>query len=130
MYRPSKYLMRYPDLAPAALRPGMWGWVLHRVTGVFMILYLLLHIGVIGTATAGPGSFDSAMATLGTPFWRVLEVGLLACVLYHGVNGARIILFDLGYGIRVHRAWWLATLAVTAALFLIGAIQMLRPLFV
>ena len=130
MYRPSRYLMRNPDLAPASLRPGMWGWVLHRVTGVFMILYLLLHIWVIGRATDGPQSFDAAMSTLAGPFWRVLEVGLLACVLYHGVNGIRIILFDLGYGIRAHRAWWYAALAVTAVLFVIGAVQMLRPLFI
>ncbi|MEW5933337.1 MAG: hypothetical protein AB1816_07120, partial [Bacillota bacterium] len=64
-----------------------------------------------------------------TPFWRVLEVGLLACVLYHGINGIRIILFDLGYGIRVHRAWWYATMAVVVVLFVIGAVHMLMPLF-
>ena len=60
----------------------------------------------------------------------MLEVGLLACVLYHGINGVRIILFDLGYGIRAHRAWWYASLVVVIVFFIIGAVQMLMPLFV
>ena len=121
--------MRNPDLVPAYLRPGMWGWMLHRVTGLLILFYLLLHVWVIGRAAVGPDAFDAIMETLGTPFWRVMEVGLLACVLYHGVNGVRIILFDLGYGIRVHRAWWYVTMAVVAVLFVIGAVQMLMPLF-
>ena len=73
--------------------------------GLLILFYLLLHLFVIGQAAVSPQSFDAIMQTLSGPFWRVLEVGLLACVLYHGINGIRIILLDLGYGIRVQRTW-------------------------
>jgi succinate dehydrogenase / fumarate reductase cytochrome b subunit len=96
MYKPGGYFIRNPDLVPVYLHPGMWGWVLHRITGLLIVFYLLLHIWVIGRAAVSPQSVDAIMETLSGPFWRVLGVGLLACVLYHGINGVRIILFDLG----------------------------------
>jgi succinate dehydrogenase / fumarate reductase cytochrome b subunit len=123
------FLSRNPDLVPRYLRPGMWGWALHRVTGLLILVYLLLHLLVIGQAAVSPQSFDAIMKALGSPFWRVLEVGLLACVLYHGINGVLIILFDLGYGIRAHRVWWYAGLVLVIVLFIIGAVQMLMPVF-
>lgn len=80
MYKPGGYFIRNPDLVPVYLHPGMWGWVLHRITGLLIVFYLLLHIWVIGRAAVSPQSFDAIMQTLSGPFWRVLGVGLLACV--------------------------------------------------
>ena len=84
-------------------RVGWWAWALQRVTGVALVLYLLAHIGVISTAVAGEKTFDDALAFLQTPVFIVLDLLLLAAVVYHTVNGIRVILFDLGVGIR-HQA--------------------------
>ena len=41
---------------------GAWAFWLHRLTGLAIAFYLLMHIVVISTVLSGKGSFDSAMA--------------------------------------------------------------------
>jgi succinate dehydrogenase / fumarate reductase cytochrome b subunit len=50
----------------------------------------------------GEEAFDAALSVLmGSRFFGLLETLLLAAVLYHGFNGIRILLFDMGLGIDV-----------------------------
>lgn len=103
----------------AARRPrystGWWAWLLQRVTGVLLVAYLLLHIGVISSVQAGAHAFDRVLAFVQAPVFAYLDIVLIAIVLYHGANGVRVILLDMGVGNRHQAAMaWLAVL-VTAA---------------
>lgn len=82
---------------------GMWAWVLHRLTGLGLALYLLIHIVLMGLSLLrGEEAFDAALSVLmGSRFFGLLETLLLAAVLYHGFNGIRILLFDMGVGLGV-----------------------------
>jgi succinate dehydrogenase / fumarate reductase cytochrome b subunit len=82
---------------------GMWAWVLHRLTGLGLALYLFIHIVLMGLSLLrGEEAFDAALSVLmGSRFFGSLETLLLAAVLYHGFNGIRILLFDMGLGIGV-----------------------------
>ncbi|MEE8443563.1 MAG: succinate dehydrogenase, cytochrome b556 subunit [Dehalococcoidia bacterium] len=102
-------------------RVGWWAWVLQRVTGIALVLYLLVHIGVISTAIAGEGTFDDTLAFLQTPVFVVLDLLLLAAVVYHAANGVRIILLDLGIGIRAQATAWWTVMALTTGTVLAGA---------
>lgn len=79
---------------------GAWAFWLHRLSGLLIVFYLLLHILVISTAIAGGKDFNSAMGFLKAPVFILLEMALLATIAVHGLNGVRIVLFDLGYGIK------------------------------
>ena len=79
---------------------GVWSFWLHRLTGLVISVYLLTHILVISTVVASTGNFDAAMVFLKAPIFVLLEIGLIAAILIHGLNGFRILLFDLGYGIK------------------------------
>ena len=92
---------------------GWWAWFLQRVTGVALVGYLFLHIGVISTAQAGAGTFDDVLSVLQTPVFVALDLLLLAAVLYHGLNGVRVVFLDLGIGIRRQAALFWACLALT-----------------
>jgi succinate dehydrogenase / fumarate reductase cytochrome b subunit len=91
---------------------GMWAFWLHRITGLLIAFYLLLHILVISTVVAGTGSFDAAMVTLKAPIFVLLEMGLVGSILLHGLNGVRIVLFDLGYGIKKQKELFVALMLV------------------
>lgn len=94
---------------------GMWAFLLHRITGLSLIFYLLLHIVVISTSIQGPKAFNQLLAVLTSRPFIIADLGLLAAVLFHGLNGVRIILFDTGVGIRAQKSiFWL--LMVIAAL--------------
>ena len=93
------------------LHVGTWAWVFHRISGLALILYLPLHIWVTHYVARGPEEFNRVMAAVSTRLFKVVEVFLLAAVLYHAFNGLRVILIDLEW-IRTIRAqkiaFWVA----------------------
>ncbi len=91
---------------------GVWSFWLHRLTGLLLTFYLLVHILVVSTAVASTGSFDGAMKFLKAPILVLLEMGLVATVLIHGLNGIRIVLFDLGYGIKKQKEIFIGLMAI------------------
>lgn len=96
----------------------MLAWVLHRVSGLALSAYLLLHIYDLRAAQRGAASFDEAMAVFRTPFWKVMDLLLLAAVAYHTLNGIRLLAFDAGWGIRNQRQlFWIALGATLVILF-------------
>ena len=75
-------------------REGMWSWVAHRITGVAIFFFLLVHVMDTALVRVSPNDYDLVIATYKTPIINLLEVGLVGAVLFHGLNGLRIILVD------------------------------------
>jgi len=73
---------------------GMWSWVAHRITGVAVFFFLLVHVLDTALVRVSPDAYDKVIASYKTPIVNLLEVGLVAAVLYHALNGVRIILVD------------------------------------
>ena len=94
-------------------RAGWWAWLLQRVTGLGLVIYLFLHIGVISTVQLGADTFDDVLAVLQTPFFVVLDLMLATAILYHGLNGIRVVLIDLGIGIKRQVELFWACLVLT-----------------
>ena len=107
---------------------GMLAWLLHRVSGLALSFYLLLHIWDLRAAQRGAQAFDEAMATFQSPFWKVMDLLLLAAVLFHTLNGIRLLLFDAGQGLRYQRQLsWLA-FGLTIAIFIFSAVMVFSHL--
>lgn len=91
---------------------GQYSWLLHRVTGVAIILFLFAH--VIDTAVVGwgPEAYNRVVSVYENPLVRLLELGLVAAVLYHSFNGIKILLLDFFPRLATHiRAIGIATVA-------------------
>ncbi|MEN9343137.1 MAG: hypothetical protein RIR24_724 [Actinomycetota bacterium] len=73
---------------------GMWSWVLHRITGVAIFFFLLVHVLDTSLVRLSPEAYDIVIATYKTPIIGIAELGLVAAILYHAFNGIRIILID------------------------------------
>lgn len=73
---------------------GMWTWVLQRITGVAVFFFLLVHVLDTALVRVSPSAYDEVIATYKTPIVNLLEVGLVGAVLYHALNGIRIVLID------------------------------------
>jgi succinate dehydrogenase / fumarate reductase, cytochrome b subunit len=85
---------------------GQWSWLIHRVTGLGILAFLVIHIIDTFLVVAFPAEYDFTVDIYGGVFagtyhwwlrwgFRAAELGLIACVLFHAVNGVRIVLFDL-----------------------------------
>ena len=70
-------------------------WALHRVTGLGLLLFLALHIVDIFLLALGPAAFEHLLVLYTSPPGRLMEIFLLFGVLFHAVNGLRIIVQDL-----------------------------------
>jgi len=91
-------LVRLPAERAAANR---WAHLTHRVSGVAIFAFLVLHLLDVSLYALSPARFDEVHALYGTPVMRVFECGLLAALLFHALNGLRLVavdLFDLGAG--------------------------------
>ncbi len=110
------------------LHPGYIAWILHRATGVLLGLYLFLHIWVIHHLAQGEASFNEVMSVVQSPFFHLLEIGLLGTVVYHGINGLRVVFIDYGNLAKreIMRKAVYAVFAVSALLIIVGAIPMAR----
>jgi succinate dehydrogenase / fumarate reductase cytochrome b subunit len=89
---------------------GQYSWLLHRVTGLAIILFLFAHVVDTAVVGWGPDAYNRVASVYHNPFIRMLELGLVAAVLYHSFNGVKIMLIDFFPGLTRHiRALGIAT---------------------
>ena len=75
------------------IRTGMFAWMMHRLTGVGLVVYLIIHVWGLKSLT-DPTAFNALIAKYHAPIYKVGEFGLLVAVVYHAMNGLRIVLID------------------------------------
>lgn len=73
---------------------GQWSWVLHRLTGLGVVLFLSLHVIDTSWAVFYPELYVKAIAAYQSPIFTIGEFGLVFAVVYHAFNGLRIAIFD------------------------------------
>jgi len=103
---------------------GSWAWILHRITGIALIGYLFLHVYSLSPLTEGEAAFNNKMQTFTSPLFMVLEWFLFAFVLFHSLNGIRIVIVDWADGAKYHKQLYKISWVIGIILFLgMGAIM-------
>lgn len=102
MVKPEKYPNRLG--LTGWLAGGRWGlerylYTLHRVTGLSMLLYLVLHVFVTAARIAGREVWEKWMVLLDTPLFSFGELLVFAAFAFHSANGIRLILIELGFAV-------------------------------
>jgi len=96
---------------------GMWAWMLFRISGLVLVFYLFVHVWVISQGRVGAASLNDLFEFFDKPLLVFLDLMLVAAVLYHALNGVRILLMDFGVGIKRHKAvFWVCMLVAALAL--------------
>nr|WP_255354412.1 MULTISPECIES: succinate dehydrogenase, cytochrome b556 subunit [unclassified Agreia] len=75
-------------------REGMWSWVLHRITGIAIFFFLLVHILDTALVRVAPEAYNAVMSTYKNPIMGLGETALVGAIAFHAYNGIRIILID------------------------------------
>ena len=98
---------------------GMWSWVLHRITGVGIYFFLLVHILDTALVRVSPEAYNIVIGAYKTPLMGVAELGLVGAIGFHALNGLRIILVDFwGVGTRHQKAMFYVVLGVWLVLMI------------
>ena len=93
-------------------RLGVWGWLgggrwgferylytLHRLTGLGLLAYFLMHIFVTSARVFGPESWERAMASVTGPAFKAGEYLVFAAFAFHAINGIRLGMIELGFAV-------------------------------
>jgi succinate dehydrogenase / fumarate reductase cytochrome b subunit len=94
----------------------MWSWVLHRITGATIFFFLFVHVLDTALVRVGPQTYNEVIETYKSPIVGLMELGLVAAVLYHALNGLRVILIDF---------WWQGTRYQRLMLWVVGVVWLL-----
>jgi len=120
---------------------GQWAWLIHRVSGLGILLYLFAHIVDTFFVVINPAWYDHTMNLYGghvsgSYFWpirwafRLGELGLIACVLFHSINGIRVVLLDLWpKGVRYQKGLFQIVVIAFWVIMIPVAIWVILPLF-
>ncbi|MGD0807009.1 MAG: succinate dehydrogenase, cytochrome b556 subunit [Anaerolineales bacterium] len=76
-------------------REGMIAFILHRISGLATLLFLSIHIVDTSLVYFYPQYYNDFIGLYRLPGFMLAEIALVAGVIYHGLNGFRIALFDL-----------------------------------
>lgn len=104
---------------------GQWAWSLHRASGVAVLLFLLAHIVDTALIMLGPIWYNKIIMLYRLPLFGVMEIGLFAAVLYHALNGMRVVLVDFFPSlVKHHEKLFLAVVAIFFIVFIPVAVIM------
>jgi len=69
-------------------------WFGHRASGLGVLLFLFLHIVETSTILFGPEVYDFTQTFYANLPAKIGEVLLMAALVYHSLNGLRVIVMD------------------------------------
>jgi len=103
--------------------------IVHRATGLFMVLGILFITWWLNAAASGPDAYDRFVACAASPIGRLVLFGLVGSLAFHLLNGLRHLAWDLGYGYGLSTARLTAafvfgmSLLITLGVFTLGYIE-------
>jgi succinate dehydrogenase / fumarate reductase cytochrome b subunit len=106
---------------------GMWSWVAHRITGVLTFFFLFAHVLDTALVRVSPNAYDRVISLYKNPLVNLMELGLVGAVLYHALNGLRVMLVDFwSKGPKVQRVMLWTIIAIWVVVMIPSAYFMLQ----
>ncbi|AGK99691.1 succinate dehydrogenase, cytochrome b556 subunit [Desulfoscipio gibsoniae DSM 7213] len=111
---------RYVNRSQVWSAVGMWAWLLHRITGIGLLLYIMIHVTTMATSLiSGAETFNTTLSYLmSNTILHYAELLLVGAVIYHGLNGIRLLLFDIGIGFSRQKEIFWVTMVIGAAIWI------------
>lgn len=109
-------------------------YILHRVTGLGILLFLLIHLTMTTFfRIQGQDVWETTMDILHNPWFKFGEYLVVVALIYHSLNGLRLILQELGFlmgkptppiypyrdSLRKKRSWTMAMIGIILILCLV-----------
>ena len=110
------------------LSTGSAAWLVHRISGIALALYLALHIMVL-SSISDKAAFDKFMVMTDSLPVRLMELALMGTVAAHALNGLRLMMLEAGLPSRYQKplffmagiVWFFLIAAGGYVMFLSGA---------
>jgi succinate dehydrogenase / fumarate reductase, cytochrome b subunit len=104
---------------------GFISFFLRRLTGVALVIYLFMHMWVIGSAISGPEVFNARLNVVQAPIFKLAEILLLAAVVYHAFDGLRLIIVHYFKVTEYRKSLFYAAFGISVLLTIAGGLPIL-----
>ena len=74
--------------------PGQWAFALNRVAGLGVLGFLLVHVVDVVLVPLAPGLYERTVAGYALPYLVPMEIALVTAVIYHALDGLRLMLLE------------------------------------
>ncbi len=79
------------------MNSSMISFLIQRITGIFLVIYMFLHLWTLSAIRNGGDAFTHSMAKFDNLIGHFMEWALFICVLAHMINGFRLLWGDFFY---------------------------------
>lgn len=109
------------------LKEGQLAYIFHRVSGVAIVVFLFTHIVENFFLLMGAEAYNEAISIYNTWYFRLGEFGLIAAVVYHALNGTRIVIVDFWQqSTKYQKQMWYVVMALT----ILALVWVAKPLLI
>jgi fumarate reductase subunit D len=91
--------------ARARKHPAWWAFLMHRISGLLLALFLPLHFVALAQALKGEAALDGFLRFADRPLFKFAEWGLVILLALHMTGGVRLLLIELGPWSGLKKDW-------------------------
>jgi fumarate reductase subunit D len=118
-------MMRRNDFR-ARSHPAYWAFLVHRLSGLALAVFMPLHFWALGQALAGEAALDGFLRFADRPLFKFGEWGLVVLLSLHLMGGVRLLLIEFAPWSGPRKNWIAAALGVGAMTGMALALAMMR----
>ena len=107
--------MKHRNDYRARAHPAYWAFLMHRLSGLGLAVFLPLHFWALGLALQGPAALDGLLRFADHGLVKAGEWGLVVLLALHMMGGVRLLLIEFGPASGLRKNWIAAALAFAAA---------------
>ena len=105
--------------------PAWWAFLLHRLSGLALAVFLPLHFWALGQALAGDAALEGFLRFADRPLFKLAEWGLVVLLALHLGGGVRLLLIEFGPWSGLRKTWIAGAVGFAALVGLACALALL-----
>jgi fumarate reductase subunit D len=117
--------MKHRNDQRARSHPAYWAFLMHRLSGLGLALFLPLHFWALGQALHGAAALDGFLKLADQPLFKAAEWGLVVLLALHMMGGVRLLLIEFGSASGLRKNWIAGAVGFAAAAGMAFALSLL-----
>ena len=110
----------------ARLHPSYWAFLVHRLSGIALALFLPAHFWALGTSVQGAAALEGFLRYTDQPLFKFGEWGLVFLLALHMMGGVRLLLIEFRDWSGLRKNWIAGTVGAGALAGLAFALALIR----
>jgi fumarate reductase subunit D len=105
--------------------PAYWAFLVHRLSGIALSLFLPMHFWALGQSLKGDAALEGFLRFADRPLFKLAEWGLVVLLAAHLTGGVRLLLIEFGPWSGLRKNWIAGTAGFAAAAGMAFALALL-----